>query len=256
VFDGVSRVPAGHVLEWRHGVATCEPYWRPKFGQKRTASLEDQEARFLDLVESAVEREAENGDVGAYLSGGTDSSTIAGMLCKVTGKPAKTYSIGFDASGYDEMEYARIAARHFGADHNEYYVTPEDLLGGIPKVAVHYDQPFGNSSAVPAWVCAARAKADGLDKVLAGDGGDELFGGNERYAKQRVFERYALIPKLLRRYAFEPASKLPGINKLPIIRKAASYVQQSRVPLPDRLYTYNLLLRIGTILTRGLQLII
>lgn len=245
VFAGVSRVPAGHSMEWRQGTTTCKPYWTPKFARQSSASLEDQEARFLDIVESAVAREAENGNVGAFLSGGTDSSTIAGMLCKVMGKPAKTYSIGFDASGYDEMEYARIAARHFGADHNEYYVTPEDLLEGIPKVAVHYDQPFGNSSSVPAWVCATRARSDGLDRVLAGDGGDELFGGNERYAKQRVFEQYALIPKVLRRYAFEPVSKLSGIDKVPLLRKAASYVQQSRVPLPDRLYTYNLLFRIG-----------
>lgn len=245
IFEGVQRLPASHALEWRDGSTICRPYWHPVFAERSRVALADQEAKFLGLVESAVAREAETGDVGAFLSGGTDSSTIVGMLCKVSGKPARTYSIGFDAAGYDEMEYARIAARHFGADHHEYYVTPADLLKGIPKVARHYDQPFGNSSAVPAWICAARARADGLDKVLAGDGGDELFGGNERYAKQRVFERYALIPKILRSHAFEPASKLPGIDRIPLIRKAASYVQQARVPLPDRLYTYNLLLRVG-----------
>lgn len=245
VFKGVFRVPAGHVLEWRQDNATCGPYWNPEFAERPTASLEEQEARFLELVESSVAREAEKGNVGAFLSGGTDSSTIAGMLCKVSGKPAKTYSIGFDASGYDEMEYARLAARHFGAEHNEYYVTPADLLEGIPKVATHYDQPFGNSSSVPAWICASRARADGLDKILAGDGGDELFGGNERYAKQRVFERYALIPQMLRGHVLEPMSRIPGIDRVPVMKKAASYVQQARVPLPDRLHTYNLLLRVG-----------
>lgn len=246
VFEGVRRLPAAHVLEWRDGRTSCRPYWQPAFAERSGMVLAEQEAKFLGLVESAVAREAENGEVGAFLSGGTDSSTIAGMLCKITGKPAKTYSIGFDAAGYDEMEYARIAARHFGTDHHEYYVTPADLLEGIPKVACHYDQPFGNSSAVPAWVCATRARSDGIDKLLAGDGGDELFGGNERYAKQRVFERYGLLPKVLRRGALEPVLNLPGVDRLPVMRKAASYVKQARVPLPDRLQRYNLLLRLGS----------
>ena len=245
IFEGVHRLPAAHALEWRNGTSVCESYWSPVFADRPTEVLDEQEARFLSLVESAVAREAETGHVGAYLSGGTDSSTIAGMLCKVQGKPAKTYSIGFEAEGYDEMEYARIASRHFGTDHHEYYVTPEDLLDGIPKIARHYDQPFGNSSAVPAWICALRAREDGIDKVLAGDGGDELFGGNERYAKQLVFERYGLIPGILRRLIIEPVSRIPGMDRLPIARKAVSYVQQSRVPLPDRLHRYNLLLRIG-----------
>jgi len=245
IFEGVHRLPAAHVLEWRDGTTVCEPYWSPVFAEQSTEALDEQEAKFLGLVESAVAREAEQGNVGAFLSGGTDSSTIAGMLCKTKGEPAKTYSIGFDAEGYDEMEYARIAARHFGTDHHEYYVTPADLLEGIPKIAGHYDQPFGNSSAVPAWICALRAREDGADKVLAGDGGDELFGGNERYAKQRVFERYDLIPCALRRLIIEPISTIPGMDRLPIASKAVSYVQQARVPLPDRFERYNLLLRIG-----------
>jgi asparagine synthase (glutamine-hydrolysing) len=245
VFEGVHRLPAAHAVTWRKGEVTCAPYWQPEFDNQPNMRLAEQEARFLALVESSVAREAAAGNVGAFLSGGTDSSTIAGMLCKVTGNAAKTYSIGFDASGYDEMEYARIAARHFRTDHHEYYVTPADLLDGIPKVACHYDQPFGNSSAVPAWICASRARADGVDKLLAGDGGDELFGGNERYAKQRVFERYDLLPGVVRRFALEPILNLPGMDRLPLMSKAASYVQQARVPLPDRLQRYNLLLRTG-----------
>ena len=245
VFENVRRLPAAHSMVWRNGDLQCAPYWQPRFSTETTMSLEEREAEFLGLVESAVAREADNGSVGAFLSGGTDSSTIAGMLCKVSGRPAKTYSIGFDASGYDEMEYARIAARHFGTDNHEYYVTPSDLLEGIPKIARHYDQPFGNSSAVPAWICASRARADGVDKLLAGDGGDELFGGNERYAKQRLFEHYRRIPGIIRRAALEPMSNLPGIDRVPGVSKVASYVRQARVPLPDRLQRYNLLARTG-----------
>jgi asparagine synthase (glutamine-hydrolysing) len=93
------------------------------------------------------------------------------------------------------MEYARLAARHFGCEHHEYYVTPADLVASIPAVAQHHDQPFGNSSALPAYYCAKNAQADGCSKMLAGDGGDELFGGNSRYATQRVFEFYHSLPQ-------------------------------------------------------------
>jgi asparagine synthase (glutamine-hydrolysing) len=167
------------------------------------------------------------------------------MLGKVTGEPAQTYSIGFDAAGYDEMAYARIAARHFGAEHHEYYVTPADLVSRIPKVATGYEQPFGNSSAVPALICAERARDDGVSKMLAGDGGDELFGGNSRYAKERIFEWYKSMPAALRRFAFEPLAAVPYIDRVPVARKAASYVRQACVPLPDRMQSYNMLLRIG-----------
>ncbi|MEM7501114.1 MAG: asparagine synthase C-terminal domain-containing protein [Pseudomonadota bacterium] len=247
VFEGVHRLPPAHAVEWQRGTLASKPYWRGEFAGASENSLAENERTFLSHVETAVQVEADvpGRKVGAFLSGGTDSSTIAGMLCKVTGQPASTYSMGFDASGYDEMEYARLASKHFGTDHHEYYVTPSDLLEGIPKIAQYYDQPFGNSSAVPAWVCARRAKEDGVDKLLAGDGGDELFGGNERYAKQLVFERYAHVPALVRNLLIEPTVRLPLLDRLKIVRKAASYVEQARVPLPGRLQRYNLLTRIG-----------
>src|SRR6185436_7996996 len=144
----------------------------------------DLKEAFLASVCGAVRSAAADGPVGTFLSGGTDSSTIAGMLGEVTGEPARTYSIGFEAQGYDEMAYARIAARHFGTRHHEYYVTPADVADAIPRIAAVHDQPFGNSSAVPTYYCAKLAKEDGVDTLLGGDGGDELFGGNERYAKQ------------------------------------------------------------------------
>ena len=245
VFQGVRRLDAAHRLDWTSDA--CEPtrWWQPRFYEHEFGDLEQRKQRFLDIVQASVAREAESGEVGCFLSGGTDSSTVAGMLTKVLGQPARSYSIGFDASGYDEMEYARIAAKRFGVDHREYYVTPDDLLDGIPKVATHYDQPFGNSSAVPAWVCASRAQADGITKLLAGDGGDELFGGNVRYAKQRIFGWYEHIPGLMRKAALEPALRLPGMDRVPLIKKGVSYVEQARVPMPDRLNMYNLLERLG-----------
>ena len=115
------------------------------------------------------------------------------MPTRIGGEPARTYSIGFEAAGYDEMAYARIAARHFGTDHHEYYVTPDDVLAFAPRMAAYCDQPFGNSSAVPAYYCAQLAKSDGVEVLLAGDGGDELFGGNERYAMQAILSWYERV---------------------------------------------------------------
>ena len=169
------------------------------------------------------------------------------MLTEVTGKPARTFSIGFDAEGYDEMEYARIAARHFKTDHHEYYVTPDDLVTGIPAVAASYDQPFGNSSVVPAYYCAKVARDAGIDRILGGDGGDELFGGNTRYAKQRVFRLSTTTchPSFATACSNPYCSDAGSIGRLPVLRKAASYVEQARVPMPDRLQMYNLLARLG-----------
>lgn len=155
-------------------------------------------------LQDAVAAQLDGGKAACFLSGGTDSSTVAGMIGRAAGTAAATYSIGFDAQGYDEMEYARLASRHFGTQHHEYYVTPADLVKGIPHVAASYDQPFGNSSALPAYYCALMARDDGVTRILAGDGGDELFGGNVRYAKNRVFDAYQRVPGLLRRGLLEP----------------------------------------------------
>lgn len=244
IFKGVFRLPPGHYALFENDKLTVAPYWQPNFDECRKpfAALREE---FLGIVRQSVASRIEEGRTGCYLSGGTDSSTVSGMLTRITGQPAQTYSIGFAVSGYDEMEYARIAARHFSTHHHEYYVTPDDLVAGMPKVAASYDQPFGNSSAVPAYYCALRAREDGLDRLLAGDGGDELYGGNARYAKQRVFGIYDQIPEALRRGLIEPLTDTGVFDRVPLLKKGASYVRQARVSMPDRLQTYNLLLRMG-----------
>ena len=252
-FKGVSRLPPGHYALFENGQLTVAPYWVPEFAAQAGLALEPAKAEFRQLLRDAVAAELDGGKPACFLSGGTDSSTVAGMIGVACGQPAATYSIGFEAEGYDEMEYARLAARHFKTEHHEYYVTPEDLVASIALVARHYDQPFGNSSALPAYYCAKMAREDGVTKLLAGDGGDELFGGNTRYAKQRVFGWYGDVPALLRSGVLEPALLRTQLGKLPLLRKGASYIEQARVPLPDRMQMYNLLSRLGAqnVLTAG-----
>jgi asparagine synthase (glutamine-hydrolysing) len=165
------------------------------------------------------------------------------MLGEVTGKPARTYSIGFEAQGYDEMGYARIAARHFGTQHHEYYVTPADVVSAVPRIAEVHDQPFGNSSAVPTYFCAKLARDDGVDVLLGGDGGDELFGGNERYATQYLYSLYSDLPRALRKGLIEPVAFLsPEIG---IAGKVQRYIRNASLPMPARYDHYNLLERLG-----------
>ncbi|MEF8735578.1 MAG: asparagine synthase C-terminal domain-containing protein [Candidatus Accumulibacter necessarius] len=245
VFRQVRRLPAAHsVLIDRNGVHETR-HWPLLFDEQHRQPFAAARDTFRNLIcDSVTEEVAGHKRVGAFLSGGTDSSTVAGMLCQVTGKPAPAYSIGFDAEGYDEMEYARLAARHFGCEHHEYYVTPADLVTSIPAVAQHFDQPFGNSSALPAYYCARNAQADGCTKMLAGDGGDELFGGNTRYATQRVFEYYHSLPQGVRRLIEPMCTDGSPLRRIPGIRQATGYVRHSRVPMPDRLQSFNLLMQL------------
>jgi asparagine synthase (glutamine-hydrolysing) len=246
VFKGVHRLEGGYAMVAEPSREHRVRYWTPRFTATTPADPAALAAEFRELARQVVAREADVDLVGCFLSGGTDSSTVAGMLGEVTHRPARTFSIGFDAEGYDEMQYARIAARHFGTQHREHYLTPENLMQGIPAVAAHYDQPFGNSSALPAYYCARLAREDGVTKLLGGDGGDELFGGNARYAKQKLFALYEVLPQALRSSIVEPM--LLGTrfaDRVPLLRKAASYVRQARLPMPDRMETYNLLTRLG-----------
>ncbi len=245
IFRGVFRLPPGHFAVFENGSLCVSPYWVPQFSEVEKPSFGDLRTEFRQLLHDAVARQLDGGKPGCFLSGGTDSSTVAGMIGEVSGRAAATYSIGFEAEGYDEMEYARIAARHFKTEHHEYYVTPDDLLRSIPAVAQYYDQPFGNSSALPAYYCAKMAREDGVSKILAGDGGDELFGGNTRYAKQKVFGFYRSVPRALRNVVLEPLLLKTALGKLPLARKGASYVEQAKVPLPDRNQIYNMLYRLG-----------
>lgn len=246
IYRGVRRLSAGECLSFRAGKLTIRTYWHPEFVEDRTAPFDELKQEFLSVLRNAVKTTSQARNCGSFLSGGTDSSSIAGMLGEVSGNPARTYSIGFESAGYDEMEYARLASKHFKTDHHEYYVTPADVAEAIPKIAQVYDQPFGNSSAVPTYFCARFAQQDGIELLLGGDGGDELYGGNERYAKQHIFAHYERVPAALRRGLIEPALLgLPGVDKIMPLRKAKSYVQQAKVPMPARLETYNLLDRFG-----------
>ncbi len=234
IFAGVEKLLPGECVVWRQGRVERNFYWRLVYRDDDDGSSSgEKSSRFKSLLSDAVRTAADSPQVGTFLSGGTDSSTVTGFLTQSMGRPADTFSIGFDADGFDEMEYARLASRHFGTRSHEYYLTPADVVAAIPRIAAAYDEPFGNASAIPAYYCAKLARDAGINVMLAGDGGDEIFGGNARYAKQKVFELYWQLPAWARQNLIEPLSgALPEVG---LLRKAKSYVAQARIPLPDRL---------------------
>jgi asparagine synthase (glutamine-hydrolysing) len=243
IVEGATRLMPGECLRWDVRSAERVRYWQPRFEERESRPFVSLKEGFVGALRGAVEDAAAGVRVGTFLSGGTDSSTITGLLQR-HGGDVDAYSIGFEAEGYDEMEYARIAARHFGVRHHEYYVTPDDVVDTVPRLASAFDQPFGNSSAVPVYCCARMAAADGVSRMIAGDGGDELFGGNARYATQYLFSLYEDVPRWLRRGVVEPVAKRLPLN-VGVTRKLRRYVEQAAVPMPARTETYSLLRRFG-----------
>jgi len=266
LFAGLHKLQAAHRLDFDRGGWRIAPYWLPAFTEPADADPAALGDELKTLLRTAVARAADTGPsaaasdissgpslgqslgetsegaIGAFLSGGLDSSTVAGLLAEFRPGGADSFSIGFNAEGYDELPYARLAVQQFGLRAHEYYVTPEDVVEAVQLIAASYDEPFGNSSALPAYFCARLAAETGITRLLGGDGGDELFAGNARYAKQGVFEHWHRIPGPLRHGMLEPLfTRLP--ESIPLLRKARSYVEQARIPLPDRLQTYNYLHR-------------
>ncbi|MEC5161286.1 MULTISPECIES: asparagine synthetase B family protein [unclassified Janthinobacterium] len=246
IYAGQQRLLPGEYLHYRAGRLSRGAYWTMAYQEAQAQPFKSLKAEFLGTLRRSVEESVGPNGTGAFLSGGTDSSTLACVLGQVSGRAARTYSIGFDAPGYDEMAYARLAASHFGTEHHELYVTADDVVKAVPRIAAVFDQPFGNASAVAAFYCAEMARADGVTRLLGGDGGDELFGGNERYARQAQFARYERVPALLRQVVLEPLLfKLASGQQQKLLCKARSYIEQATLPLPARLESYNLLQRYG-----------
>jgi asparagine synthase (glutamine-hydrolysing) len=246
VFRGVRKLPRAHALHARGGTVEVARYHLETFREHADADLETLSQELLARLRASVARSTDGeAAAGAFLSGGLDSSTVAGLMAeRLRPEIGHAFSIGFDAEGYDEMEYARIAVRHFGLRGHEHYLTPGDVLTAAPQLLRASDEPFGNSSFAAVYQCALLARDAGISRMLAGDGGDELFAGNSRYAKQLLFERYLRLPVALRRGLIEPLLGPLG-RALPasVLGKAARYVEQANIALPDRLQTYNYLHR-------------
>jgi asparagine synthase (glutamine-hydrolysing) len=214
-FAGVRKLPPGHTLTFKDGLICTRRYWdfdysipsgHPGPPGGTAAREEDYVERLRELIAESVRLRLESDvPLGAFLSGGIDSSLVVAMMAREM--KVKTFSIGFPDAGFDELRYARLAARHFGTDHHEFVVTP-DICRIVEEVVWHHDEPFADVSSVPTYVVSKMAR-EHVTVALSGDGGDEVFGGYERYLVDQRRRRYERIPAFIRRAMLLTARVLP-----------------------------------------------
>jgi asparagine synthase (glutamine-hydrolysing) len=179
-FQGMRKLPPAHYLLSREGKVEVVRYWRLRRDRKLHRPEAEWCREILARLEEAVRlRLISDVPLGAFLSGGIDSSAVVAMMSRISSGPVKTFSIGFDEPEYDELRYARQVAERFGTEHHELVVRP-DATAILPKLAWHYDEPFGDSSAVPTYYVAQMTRQY-VTVALNGDAGDEDFGGYDRY---------------------------------------------------------------------------
>ncbi len=244
VFRDVHKMLPAQQLSVRAGRTTGAAYWRMPYIADGPGDAGALTAELFARLREAVGRAVAGvppGRVGAFLSGGLDSSTVVGLAGETLSQPVPSFTIVFDAEAFDESRYARLAAGHFGSAHHTYAVTPADTADLLPSLAEAYDEPFGNASAVPAYHCARLAREHGIDLMIAGDGGDEIFAGNDRYVMQKRFGLYGRLPGGLRRVLGPALSGLPLAALVPPLRRVQGYVRRASVPMPERMETYNYL---------------
>ncbi len=168
IFEGVRKLRPGYCAVLERGEVRESRYWDARFTDERSADEQALQRELRESLRTAVRDSAPSARTGAFLSGGLDSSSVSGVLNEVGPSPAQTFSIGFGYPEYDELSYARIANARFGCPGHEYVVTGEDIADGFPRIARAYDEPFGNSSALPVYYCARFAREHGVDHLLAG----------------------------------------------------------------------------------------
>lgn len=243
IFSKVTRLLPGVLLQSSGGQIRCQRYWDMRYAPDSRVDENHLTRQLESVMAESVEAHCK-GDtfsgLGAFLSGGTDSSTVVGLMSRLERGPVRTFSIGFQEQRFNELEYARITAGQFHTEHHEYLVSAEDCMQALPEMIRYFDEPFGNSSAIPTYFCAKLAADQGVSVLLAGDGGDELFGGNERYLTDKIFDIYQRVPRLLRKGLVEPGlACIPLRNGL--VGTARSYIRRSNLSQPCRFFSYNLL---------------
>lgn len=179
-FAAIRKVPPGHMLVLRDKSATVERYWRPAFTPKLQLSIDEAAEQVREKIDDAVKvRLMSDVPIGAFLSGGLDSSTVVAYMARHSAQPVKTFSIGFADQAFDELPYARLVAQRFGTDHHE-LVIDADQTDVLPMLVRHLGEPFADSSIVPTYH-VSRITREHVTVALNGDGGDELFAGYDRY---------------------------------------------------------------------------
>ncbi len=238
-FKSIRKLEPGHWMKWKAGQVNMERYWLPDFSKKIKITEEeaiDETTRILR--ESTKLRMISEVPLGAFLSGGVDSSTVVALMAQESSGPVKTFSIGFEEQDFSELKYAKRVAEHVGAEYNEFIVRP-NALEILPTLVEHYGEPYADSSAIPTYYVAKETRKH-VTVALNGDGGDESFAGYERYAAMKAAETYRRLPGFLRRSLLEkPIEFLPASElKRSRLRDAKRFLRAARLPTTERYFRW------------------
>ena len=238
-YRAIRKLEPGHSLRWRRGEIKIERYWHPDFSHKLDVSEQEAGERALEVLRDAVKvRLMSEVPLGAFLSGGIDSSAVVALMSEVSSAPIKTFSIGFEEQDFSELHHARRIAEHVGADHHEFIVRP-DALEVLPLLVEHYGEPYADSSAIPTYYVARETRKH-VTVALNGDGGDEAFAGYERYAAMQLAQKYHRLPALLREAVIEQAVGLipTSEGRRSRARDAKRFLKAASLPKVERYFRW------------------
>ena len=234
-FKSIRKLEPGHWLRWKDGAIETRRYWQPDFSKKIKISEQDAIEETTRIIrESTRLRMIAEVPLGAFLSGGVDSSTVVALMAQESSMPVKTFSIGFEEQDYSELKYARRVAEHVGAEYNEFIVKP-NAIEILPTLVEHYGEPYADSSAIPTYYVSRETRKH-VTVALNGDGGDESFAGYERYSAMLLAERYHRIPGFMRRSMIEaPIGLLPTSElRRSRIRDVKRFLSAANLPRTKR----------------------
>lgn len=211
IFKQARKLPPAHTLTWKAGKISIRRYWDVSYEPKTSLSFHDAgEAMVAKLREAVKLRMISDVPLGAFLSGGRDSSAVVGLMSELSSKPVKTFSIGFEEAEFSELSYARVVAQHFKTEHQEFIVKPETMTI-LPKLAWHYSEPYADSSALPSYYVSQMTRRH-VTVALNGDGGDETLAGYPRYQAMKFMIWWQKVPRPLRQTMYQLFSKVPDGN--------------------------------------------
>lgn len=208
VYQSIRKLKPAHWAKWRKGNLTIQRYWEPLFSPKTTLSFEEASEQMMQTLREATRlRMIADVPLGAFLSGGKDSSAVVGIMSELSKTPIKTFSIGFEEDTFSELPFARMVAQRFNCDHHEFVVKP-NAIELLPKLAWHYGEPYADSSALPSYYVSQMTRQH-VTVALNGDGGDESFAGYARYQAMKLMTIMTRLPMPLREAFYKFAAFLP-----------------------------------------------